>query len=278
VASVFGAWALAAALPSTGRTRRRVVAVLASGTLIGAGIVTLARAMTPTLAGHEGSLTAVVASFAAPLLVLLAAIVAGLVVWMLVRREVPGLRGWGFGLALAAVVLGGPAEDAINGSVRDGIFFVADSPVSEGGSMAGPLDGYRLSPDAGAAMAWINQHTPNDAVVATNRHCVEGPQRSHCLSLAFWVSGLGGRRTVLEGWGYTGAATSASAPSPFPARLAVNDAVFTNPNAQDINQLRQRYGANWLVADTSAGPVSPRIAWFARPRFTSGEITIYELR
>jgi len=278
VASVFGAWALAAAFPSTGRTRRRVVAILASGTLIGAGIVTLARAMTPTLAGHEGSLTAVVASFAAPLLVLLAAIVAGLGVWMLVRREVPGLRGWGFGLALAAVVLGGPAEDAINGSVRDGIFFVADSPVPEGGSMAGPLDGYRLSPDAGAAMAWINQHTPNDAVVATNRHCVEGPQRPHCLSLAFWVSGLGGRRTVLEGWGYTGAATSASAPSPFPARLAVNDAVFTNPNAQDINQIRQRYGANWLVADTSAGPVSPQIAWFARPRFTSGEITIYELR
>jgi len=196
----------------------------------------------------------------------------------LVRREVPGLRGWGSGLALAAVVLGGPAEDAINGSVRDGIFFVADSPVPEGGSMAGPLDGYRLSPDGGAAMAWVNQHTPNDAVVATNRHCVEGPQRSHCPSLAFWVSGLGGRRTVLEGWGYTDAATSASAPSPFPARLAVNDAVFTNPNAQDINQLRRRYGASWLVADTSAGPVSPQLAWFARPRFTSGEITIYELR
>ena len=96
--------------------------------------------------------------------------------------------------------------------------------------------------------------------------------------MAFWVSGLGGRRTVLEGWAYTSAAKSPSAPTPFPQRLAANDVVFTNPDAQDINQLRQRYGASWLVADRSVGPVSPQLARFAIPRFTSGEITVYELR
>src|ERR1019366_9956758 len=120
-------------------------------------------------------------------------------------------------------------------------------------------DGYRIGAAGAAAMAWVDQHTPNDAVVATNRHCVTGRQRPGCLSMAFWVSGLGGRRTVLEGWGYTSEAKSASAPTPFPQRRAVNDAVFTDPSAQTIERLRQLYSASWLVADRSAGPVSSRL-------------------
>jgi len=127
-------------------------------------------------------------------------------------------------------------------------------------------------------MAWVNQHTPDDAVLATNRHCIEGRERPHCISLAFWVSGLGGRRTVIEGWGYAGGARSASAPTPFPARLATNDIVFTDPSPQNIHRLREQYAASWLVADRSAGPVSPRLAQFAVPRFRAGQITIYELR
>jgi hypothetical protein len=83
---------------------------------------------------------------------------------------------------------------------------------------------------------------------------------------------------VLEGWGYTSAAKWPSAPTPFPERLAVNDAVFTDPSAKTIDRLRQGYGAGWLVADRSAGPVSAELARFAVPRFSSGEVTVYELR
>jgi hypothetical protein len=278
LATVFGAWVLAAALPSTARSGRRIGAVLASGALIGVGVVALGRELTPALAGQTKNLTAVMASVAAPLVLVFAAIVAGVIAWLVVRRKVPGLRGWGLALALAALVLGGPGADEISGTVRDGIFFVADTAVPEGGSVAGSLDGDRLSPTAGAAAAWLNQHTPNDAVIATNRHCVEGPQRPRCLSLAFWMSGLGGRRTVLEGWGYTSEAKSARSPAPFPERLAANDVVFTDPSTQNIHQLRQRYGASWLVADTTAGAVSTQLPRFAAPRFNSGQITIYQLR
>src|SRR5665647_3772835 len=197
---------------------------------------------------------------------------------MVVRRKVPGLRGWGLALALAALVLGGPGVDEISGTLRDGIFFVADTAVPERGASAGPLAGYQLSPAAGAAAAWLNQHTPNDAVIASNRHCIKGPQRPKCLSLAFWVSGLGGRRTVLEGWGYTSAAKSLTAPTPFPERLAVNDAVFTDPSASTIDRLRSEYGASWLVADRSAGPVSSNLARFAVAKFTKGAIPVYQLR
>jgi len=280
VASVFGAWALAAAVPSMVRGRSRVAAVLAGGTLIGAGVVALGRAVTPelpamsALSPNKESLAAVVASFVAPLALLCLAIVAVPLVWVLVRRGVPGLRGWGSGLALAAVVLGGPAYGVINRSADDLIAFFAGRAVPVGGGYGG----YRLSPDAGAAMAWVDQHTPNDAVAATNRHCVTGPQRPGCPSIAFWVSGLGGRRTVLEGWGYASAAKGWSAPSPFPERLAVNDAVFTDPGVKTIERLRHGYGASWLVADTSAGRVSSELARFAAARFRSGEVTVYELR
>jgi len=277
VASVFGAWILAAAVPWPA-TDRRVGIVLAGGTLVGAGVVELGRVLTPRLAGHTDNLTAVVASFVAPLALLCAATAGGLVAWVFARRKAPGLRGWGWCLVLAALVLGGPAQGATVAPGNDLVDVVATKPAAVGAPVAPGFNGYLLSPSAAAAMAWVEQHTPNDAVIATNRHCINGVQRPGCLSMAFWVSGLGGRRTVLEGWGYTSASKWPSAPTPFPLRLAVNDAVFTDPSAKTINRLRQGYGASWLVADRSAGRVSAQLGRFAVPRFSSGEVTVYELR
>jgi len=271
VAAVFGAWALAAVVPRTAGAGRRIAAVLIGGAVIGAGVLALARAVTPSLSGHMNSLAAVLSSFLAPLALVCAVTLAGLVAWMAVRRRVPGLRGWGTALVMAALVIGGPAYGSFRSSARATVYFVVDKPVPARG-------GYQLSPGAGAAMAWLDEHTPNDAVVATNRHCVKGPQRPGCLSLAFWVSGLGGRRTVIEGWGYTSAAKGTTAPTPFPERLAVNDAVFTDPSLDTIDRLRREYGASWLVADRSAGRVSAELARFADPRFSSGQVTVYELR
>jgi len=272
LATVLGAWALAAAVPSTERTGRGVIAALAGGTLVGAVVVALAQAVTPRLTPErQTNLSSVVASFAAPLALVGVALMAGLVAWRVARHRIPGLRGWGLGLALASVILGGPALGAIQELSPALVGFVTGRAIPDRG-------GLRLTADAGAAVAWVNQHTPSDAVVATNRHCATGPQRPACPSLAFWVSGLGGRRTVLEGWGYTSAATSWTAPTPFPERLTVNDAVFTDPSVMTINRLRQSYGADWLVADASAGPVSPELERFATQRFRSGGVTVYELR
>ncbi len=271
VAAVFGAWALAAAVPPAVTTGRRVLAVLVGGAIIGGGAVTLARSLTPPLSGHLSSLSAVAASFLAPLAWAGAVAGVGFVAWALSRRRVPGLRGWGLPLVLAALVLGGPAQDAIDGPA-DGLAAVAaDRPVPKG-------VGYPISASAAAAMAWIDQHTAADAVIATNRHCAVGPERPTCLSLAFWVSGLGGRRTVIEGWGYTSVADGLVAPPAYRERAAVNDAVFTNPSRTSINRLRREYGPRWLVADRSAGPVPVGLDQLADARFTSGKVTVYELR
>jgi hypothetical protein len=276
VASVFGVWALVAAVPVAAKSGRRIVAVLAGGTLLGAGVVALARVLTPTLSVTTNSLKAVVVSVGVPLAVVGAAVALGVASWLISRRRLPGLRGWGSALALAALVLGGPAEGATHGFDRDRISLVAET-LTNGVPAPPSPEGFKIGPGAAAAMAWIDQHAASTAVVATNRHCVIGPERSECPAIAFWVSGLGGRRTVLEGWGYTSTAKWVGAPTPFPARLAVNDAVFTHPSLTTIQRLRQRYGVSWLVADKSAGPVSSQLARFAVARFSSGKVTVYEL-
>jgi hypothetical protein len=272
VASVFGVWALAAAVPATVRSGRRAAAVVTGGTLIGFGVVALARALTPALFGRAADLAAVEVSFIVPLAVLGIALVAGPVGWVLARRRVPGIRGWGSAVVLAAFVLGGPLEGVVHPIPGPGSLF----PAVHSDKVAGSVDG--ISPEAAAAMAWVDEHTPQDAVMATNRHCAMGPEQPRCLSLAFWVSGLGGRRTVLEGWGYSSAARDWRAPTPFPERLAVNDAVFTGPSVSTIDRLRRSYGATWLVADSTAGPVSPELARLADARFVSGPVTVYQLR
>jgi hypothetical protein len=272
VASVFGVWALAAAVPDTVRSGRRAAAIVAGGTLFGFGVVALARAVTPSLLGHTKDLGAVEDSFLMPLAVVSVAVVAGLVTWGLARRRAPGLRGWGSAVVLAALVLGGPLEGVVN-PVPDPRSIFPVAAADQEAELVG-----RITPSAAAAMAWVNQHTPQDAVVATNRHCSSGPERPHCRATAFWVSGLGGRRTVLEGWGYSSASRYADDPSPFPERLAVNDAVFTSPSVGAIGRLRKEYGASWLVADSTAGPVSPELAQLAEPRFVRGPVTVYQLR
>jgi len=273
VAAVFGAWALAAAIPCGARAGRRIAAALAGGTIIGVAVVALGRALTPALTQQrQTSLSATAASIAVPLALLCAAVGGGLLAWRSVRRRTPGLRGWGPGVVLAALVLGAPAYGAVGVAAPALVHFVQDSPRPyRSGS-------HLLTPAAASAMAWVEQHTPADAVVATNRHCVTGPELPRCRSVAFWVSGIGGRRTVIEGWGYASQAASWNAPTPFPERRAVNDAVFTDPGVRTIERLRREYGATWLVADTSASPVSAQLGRFAVPRFSSGAVTVYELR
>jgi hypothetical protein len=136
------------------------------------------------------------------------------------------------------------------------------------------------------AALWVSRNTGRDDVVATNVHCTPGSRAVPCDARAFWVAGVGGRRTVVESWGYSDATVAAHArnnvpyarqPSPYPSLQALNDRIFTHADAEALADLKQRYGVRWLVADTKDGNVSPDLADVATVRHRSGPVTVYEV-
>ncbi|WP_127500012.1 hypothetical protein [Actinoplanes solisilvae] len=137
------------------------------------------------------------------------------------------------------------------------------------------------------AAKWLDDNAGRDDVVATNVHCVQIDWNSICDSRAFWVAAVGGRRTVLESWGYTDEAVSQDGvngeryslqPPADTLRYVLNQRVFTDGQADDVAELRRLYGVKWLFADgRAAGGVSPRLADLAVARFASGPVTVYEL-
>src|SRR4029453_10811593 len=110
-------------------------------------------------------------------------------------------------------------------------------------------------------------HSGNDDIVATNVHCNPLSWKG-CDARAFWVAGLGGRRTVVESWAYTDQAVAQDGvnglrysyqPAPHPERFALNQRVLAKGDPADVAELRRQYAVRWLLADARAqGGVSPR--------------------
>ncbi|WP_157545151.1 hypothetical protein [Microtetraspora fusca] len=133
-----------------------------------------------------------------------------------------------------------------------------------------------------AAGRWLRSHSDPHDLVATNVHCRTEVQAS-CDARRFWVSALGERRVLVEGWAFTGPNMSRWRPGQlqdyFPFwdrdRLRVNDLAFTAPSHEAIERLRDRYGVRWLFADERFA--SPRLGAFATLRFRSPGCAIYEV-
>jgi hypothetical protein len=137
------------------------------------------------------------------------------------------------------------------------------------------------------AAQWLARNARAGDVVATNVHCENvRPDAAGCTNRSFWVSALTERAVVLEGWAYqpatmaehgTGGLPYYRQPAPDAERLRINDAAFARPTAEGLAELRDRYGARWLFADTRAGAVSPLLATLATERYRAGTVTVYEL-
>jgi len=142
-----------------------------------------------------------------------------------------------------------------------------------------------VPPGGVAAARWLRDHSAPGDLVATNAHCADLGRKTRCDNRNFWISGYAERRALVEGWGYTDAANEEfvktgvnSRYSPFwdPALLAANDAVFTNPSAAAVGELRDRYGVRWLFVD-GRYPHSPDLGRFAVRRFAEGGVAVYEI-
>jgi hypothetical protein len=210
-----------------------------------------------------------------------AAVAAVLVVgWLVVRRLDGRLPGRGLAVGVAAL-LGASLAGGLEGSRP-----MIESAV-RGNLPAAPVQDRNLVTEAEMRAAlWIEEHTEADAVIATNVHCRPVQTVPRCDSWAFWVTGLGGRRAVIESWAYVDEVVAANGrdglgyrrqPAPDPARYELNERVFAEPTAEDLVALRTRYGVRWLLGDERASPVSPALAGLARVRYADGPVTVYEL-
>ncbi|MEV4344269.1 hypothetical protein AB0J83_07315 [Actinoplanes sp. NPDC049596] len=145
-----------------------------------------------------------------------------------------------------------------------------------------------IQPQEMAAAAWLDEHAGRYDLVATNVHCRPIAGTPECDARAFWVSGLGGRRTLVESWGYTDAAVAAEGvggkrymyqPAPDQAAFQLNQRVFASGLSSDVAELQRRYKVRWLFGDSRApGGVSAQLAQVATLRYRSGPVSIYELR
>ena len=143
-----------------------------------------------------------------------------------------------------------------------------------------------VAPEQERAALWLQRHSAQTAVVATNMFCWPmGKDTPHCQINSAWLGGLTGRRMVLGDWTYTslsmshydGTAQLDSMPAPWPERRSLSTEAVERPTPQLLERLRREYGARWIFADTRATKISPRLKSLATLRYTSAHIRIYRL-
>jgi hypothetical protein len=219
-------------------------------------------------------------ALAVPVLRTGVAIVAGVLIAVVIsvrRRGTPLVWARRLAVALIAAGLGGSIAVAGNDWTR----------AIVQGPLPAPIPGRAITAAEMRAALWLDENAGNDDVVATNVHCEPIDRPWRCDARAFWVAGLGGRRTVIESWGYSDDALAANGvdglkyvlqPAADRERFALNERVFAGGSAADLELLERDYGVRWLLADSRAGSVSPALASRADVRLASGSVTIYELR
>lgn len=175
--------------------------------------------------------------------------------------------------ALVGVSTLWPAWHALRATVPD---LTRPAPKASSSSVyANEQDGLR----------WIRDHTPSNALVATNVHCHDVTRHPHCDSSAYWTNGFAERRFFIGSWGYTDDAQRNAGVSgysaiqqdyPDHAAFALNEAMFYSPSADVARQLRDK-GVTWLFADARVAPTSPKIGTFAHLVETWGNVKVYHL-
>ncbi|MFC0627685.1 hypothetical protein ACFFGN_26665 [Kribbella deserti] len=260
-----------------GRTRREI------GGLAGVAVVLgLTLTLVPRLAAPDPSADRdkQIAAVALPELAFIALVLLVISAWLILGARVRGLRGLGPALVVLTL-LAGSWQGAVSYGhyvIKAGSYPLPSAPVS---------DLERLDPGEQESLLWLQHNTGPDDVVVTNTACRPARrQPPDCDARGYLVSGLGGRRTLLEGWAYTEQALQHHGadgkrynlqPSPWLDRLELTQQVYAAPTRELLNRLYTEYGVRWIYADSLAGKVSEDLAKLARPRLVAGPVTVYEV-
>ena len=278
--SVAAAYVIHGAVTGRRRVARRVT--IAGGLLAGAALALAIRAF-GNLESRPVSPAGITRAVTVPMLWLAAALAVGLLGWLVLRAVRPQVRGLGLALLMCvAVGLALPsrpwsawrnAADALTGDSRQ-------IPVP-----AAPL----FTTDEIQAALWLDRNAGRYDVVVTNTACQSRKlPRPACDARGYLVSGVGGHRTLMEGWAYTqqslarqgeGNVGSSLLPSPWPDRVELTTKALTAPTPDLLESLRRDYDVRWVFADKRTGRVAEgTLDRLADRRYTRGPVIVYELR
>ncbi|WP_232828347.1 hypothetical protein [Kribbella monticola] len=256
-----------------GRSRRTILRTGLVGLGTGTAIAVCAGLVRKNATGFRAAQIEVLAR---PLLVTVLLAVLALIVWLWARRR-QCLTGLGMAFAML-VVIGLPIGTVVTDAWRVRHLHGSGHFVSAG---------WRVYPDELAAARWLAKNSaPNDVVLA-NTYCrPAGPQRPGCDARGYIVSGIAGRRVLLEGWAYTQQGMANNGvngikyffqPSPWLDRVELTHQALTAPTPQLLDRLRSQYGVRWIYADLRDGPVSPALDRLASLRHQESRVKVYEL-
>jgi hypothetical protein len=211
---------------------------------------------------------------AQPVLLIIGLLLLVLTAWLFLVRRHPALGG--LGLALLVFVPVG-----ISGA------FIAGTAWAARDARPYYSSTWRVYPDEQAAALWLGSHSKPDDVVVTNTACrPAGPQLPGCDARGYVVSGLAGRRTLIEGWAYTQQAMARHGvagkrynvqPSPWPDRTALTRQVLAAPTTEVLDRLYRDFGVRWIYADGRNGKVSPVLDRLAVLRHEVSLVRIYQI-
>ncbi|MEO7000109.1 MAG: hypothetical protein ABI112_18690 [Terracoccus sp.] len=257
--SALWAWGVA---DLVGRSRSRARMAAAGAVCVGAAsAVAGGLALTSPAAGTRAAVLSSLRTFVVQ--VAIAAVVLLLVAVLVWWRRRRGDDRW---VALPVAMLIAPLLVA-------GPLFLASTPSAAKALAAKPHSALLM--DQGLAAGWIADHVPLNALMATNDHCSTGSGLT-CYSRQWWISGLAGRRVLIESWGYVPRAATSGWYDP--SLYALNQSVFTQPSAANVARLRAR-GVGWLVAEQGPGVVvSPRLDTVAVKKYENGHIAVFQIR
>jgi hypothetical protein len=254
---------------ASARASRRPVPIAVAAFVLSIGYALLlvwARGVPAATTGHQLWLSTRM------LLVVLGITLFLLLVWRLTLRQAGG------GMLVVLVLLStAPISSFVQSAARGDM---EKSPTYRSAH-------WWVYPDETAAALWLGRNSAPTDVVVTNTWCrPAGSTEPGCDARGYLVSGMAGRRTLIEGWAYTNQAMAEQGqggrrytvqPSPWPDRVALTNEALTAPTADLLRRLRDEYGVRWLYADTRNGPVSPALDRLAVRRHSIGKVRIYEL-
>ncbi len=264
-------WARAAGSP-TRRTAVTIAVAVAGGLCLTVAVSELVPATTPNGARGGSDVGALLEGFGVPLLVALGAVALLLVLYRTATRRAAASPPQALLVAI---------------SLLTGMCMVG--PIAGLDHKTPPPVNQQMIPDGGIPAArWLRAHSTPDQLVATNVHTPTalGNPENH---RTFWIAGYAERRVLVEGWAYippesVGLPSNEETNSRFgggefwdPGKLRLNDEVFAHPTRENIAELHERYGVDWLFVDRTRKPDLSRLRKLADRQYLGRRFLVFRI-